>query len=182
MERRDLTYEVEPLADERLQEVVSLLEQAYVNGGVLLRLLYPTDEAAYDSAWWVNSGARERGLWTFLANRSVREAVHELEIPLPLGVLPEFNCYSGYEFEGAITRLLLIGGAYTGSSLSEDSARAMSRAFVDALVGEHRGTAIVYHLKDAWTPWFYDIAWDSTFLVNVPPLRRVAVFCTTDTD
>jgi hypothetical protein len=57
----------------------------------------------------------------------------------------------------------------------------MSREFVDALAGERLQTA-VWRIDEPWTDWFYDVAWDSTFVVQQLQVRRWALLCVTDTD
>jgi hypothetical protein len=33
-----------------------------------------------------------------------------------------------------------------------------------------------------WTPWFYDIAWDATFVLHDPQAKGFVLLCLTDTD
>jgi len=99
-----------------------------------------------------------------------------------LAPMPQYNWYGTYELEGAITHLLLVGGAYRNAGLSEEQARGLSRAFVDALVGNARLQTSVYRISGAWTDWFHDIAWDATFVIYRPVARRWTLFCATDTD
>ena len=33
-----------------------------------------------------------------------------------------------------------------------------------------------------WTPWFFDIAWDATFVMQEQQTKRFVLLCMTDTD
>jgi hypothetical protein len=107
--------------------------------------------------------------------------VPELRIPEVLPEVPQYVCYGGFEFEAALTDLLLTGGAYFQKTIREEAARQMSRDFVDALAGE-RGQMTVWRLDEPWTDWFYDLVWDRTIVVLSLPLRRWGLLCVTDTD
>jgi hypothetical protein len=117
-----------------------------------------------------------------LQAESVLAAVPELQIPFPLQKLPRYGLYTGFEFEGAVTHSLLSRGAYVASKLDVETARKLSRDFVDALVNGDRLATIVYSIRGAWTEWFFDIAWDQTFVVVNVPTGRWTLFCFTDTD
>jgi len=178
----DVEYELVPTDDLPLRAVAQVLQASHVNGGAILRVFQPTSDAAFDAAARSDLQGTDHLFRCFLEARSVREAIPELRIPYPLTPMPKHTWYGTYEFEGAVTHLLLVGGVYKSAGLSEEQARSMSRAFVDALVGNARLQTSVYRISGAWTEWFFDIAWDSTFVVYQPVARRWALFCVTDTD
>jgi hypothetical protein len=124
----------------------------------------------------------ESWLRAFLEGESVRSELPELRIPPNIDPFPIVVTYGAYEFEGAMTRLLLSDGAYYRSELSEDQARTMAREFVDAIVSSSRKHATIYRLDGPWCGWFYDIAWDASFVVRNAKTQRVWLICVTDTD
>jgi hypothetical protein len=178
---RDVEYEVVPVTDPRLLAVTGALQASHVNGGAILRVFQPTSVVAFDIA--ARSDLQGVGHWLrcFLEASSVRQAVPELRIPIPLPEVPKHTWYSGFEFEGAVTHTLLRGGAYERPPFGEEAARRMSREFVDAMAGERLQTA-VWRIDEPWTDWFYDVAWDATFVVQQLHARRWALLCVTDTD
>jgi hypothetical protein len=179
---RDVEYELAPTHDPRLSAVTRLVEASHVNGGAILHMFQPTSDAAFEAAARSDLQGIDHLLRCFLEASSVRKAVPDLKIPYPLAPIPQYTWYGTYEFEGAITHLLLVGGAYKSAGLSEEQARSTSRAFVDALVGNARLQTSVYRINGAWTDWFFDVAWDATFVVYQPIARRWTLFCVTDTD
>lgn len=179
---RDVEYELAPTDDPRLLEVIRLVQVSHANGGVVLRLFQPVSDAAFEAAARSDRQGMDHWLRCFLEAPSVSKAVPDLRIPCPLASMPQYTWYGTYEFEGAVTHMLLLGGAYRSAGLNEEDARAVSRAFVDALVGNARLQTSVYRIHGAWTDWFCDIAWDATFVIYQPVARRWALFCVTDTD
>jgi hypothetical protein len=179
---RDVEYELAQTDDPRLLDVIRLVQASHANGGATLRVFQPTSNSAFDTASRTDLQGIDHLLRCFLEAASVRESVPDLIMPYPLAPMPQYAWYGTYEFEGAVTHLLLVGGAYKSAGLSEDQARSMSRAFVDALSGNARLQTSVYRISGAWTDWFFDIAWDATFVVYQPVARRWALFCVTDTD
>jgi hypothetical protein len=179
---RDVEYDLAPADEPRLQIVAHLVQASHVNGGAILRIFKPTSDPAFDAAARSDLQGMDHLLRCFLEAASVREAIPDLRIPFPLTPMPQYTWYGSFEFEGAITQLLLAGGAYKSAGLSEEQARTISRGFVDALIGNARLRTCVYRISGAWTDWFHDIAWDATFVVHQLVARRWALFCVTDTD
>lgn len=178
---RDIQYDVVAVEDARLSAVVQAVQATHVNGRALLRVFRPTDAAAFDVAAQTDLQGVDHWLRCFLESPSVRAAVPELRMPDALPQLPKHTWYGGFEFEGAITHLLLSGGAYERPAFGEDVARRMSRDFVDALSGDRQHTS-VWRIDESWTDWFYDVAWDRTFVVQQLQARRWGLLCVTDTD
>ncbi len=178
---RDVEYKVVPVTDPRLLAVIAALQASHVNGGAILGVFQPTSDAAFDNA--VRSDLQGLGhcLQCFFEAPSVREAVPSLQIPNPLPGVARHTWYSGFEFEGAVTHLLLAGGAYEKPAFGEEDARRMARNFVDALAGE-RLHSTVWRIDEPWSGWFHDVAWDATFVVQQRWARRWALLCVTDTD
>ena len=183
MEPPQIQYEVLPTTDQRILLVVDALEKKFLNGGVILRSFLPVSKLHVDPYFRPDLVGIEHHLICLLQAESVRAAVPELQIPFPLQKLPRYSWYSGFEFEGAVTHSLLCHGAYVDSKFDVETARKLSRDFVDALlVNGDRLATIVYSIRGAWTEWFFRIAWDQTFVVVNVPTGRWTLFCFTDTD
>ncbi|MBN9692008.1 MAG: hypothetical protein J0M24_17335 [Verrucomicrobia bacterium] len=174
----DVHYAEQPLTDARLEAYLAALRPLYPNGRVLLRCFQPTDAAAFHSASRHDWRGRDHLLSSFLNAPSIRAFLGELQIPSPLR-LPAFHCYSAYEMEGTLTVTLLRGGAYQMFPGTEDKARRLSREFVAAIGHDYTQ---VFSIEGAWTGWFLDVAWDSSFVVYDPQGMRWWILCLTDTD
>lgn len=92
-----------------------------------------------------------------------------------------FRSPTYFGVEGDLTHMLLVGGAYERFRGTVEDARALSRRFMEALFGEelHR-VGWAGGSPTPWTLWFYDIAWDGTFVAQEH--QRFILLCMTDTD
>jgi len=50
------------------------------------------------------------------------------------------------------------------------------------LVGDRYEQFRVFQSEAPWTPWFFDIAWDHTWILADYERLEVSVLCKTDTD
>jgi hypothetical protein len=174
----DVHYAEQPLSDPRLEAYLTALRPLYANGRVLLRCFQPTDTVAFHSASQHDMRGLDHLLSAFLCAPTVQVFLSELQIPSPLK-LPAYHYYTAYELEGALTVALLRGGAYQRFSGTEDEARLLSRQFVAAIGHDH---AQVFKILGAWTGWFYDVAWDLSFVILDAQRMKWWILCMTDTD
>jgi len=172
-------YSEQPVTDPRLNAYLSELTPLYVNGRVLFRCFQPTDSAAFQAASRHDLRGLDHLLTSFLSAPTVRLALTELQLPSKFKGSPPFHYYSAFEMEGALTVALLRGGAYKRFAGSEDEARRLARGFVSAIGHDY---AEVFKITAAWTDWFYDVAWDSSFVVLSQQQLKWWVLCMTDTD
>jgi hypothetical protein len=178
----NIQYEVVPTKDQRILLVVDALEKKFLNGGVILRSFRPVSKWHVDPSFRPDLVGIEHDLICLLQAESVRSAVPELQIPFPLQKLPRYAYYSAFEFEGAVTSSLLCSGAYVCSKFDEETARKISRDFVDALSNGDKFRTRVFSIHEPWSEWFHGIAWDHTFVAIDGPTGRWTLFCFTDTD
>jgi hypothetical protein len=74
------------------------------------------------------------------------------------------------------------GGAYEKFTGTSVEAKQLGSAFVDAVVGARHEQFHVYLSHRAWSPWFFDLAWDSTYLLVDDADKAITLLCITDTD
>ena len=132
----DVVYSAEALDNPHITELLKVLADAHVNGGVIFRSFRATDEATFDHALKNYHRPFEKIFEAFLTRPSVVASLPELEIQLPLERLPTFNLMPAFGVEGALTHILLVGGAYKRFQGTVDDARTLTRRFMEALFGE----------------------------------------------
>jgi hypothetical protein len=74
------------------------------------------------------------------------------------------------------------GGTDVKRSQGQVRTSSARLAFVDALVGERHNDFKSYRSHQAWAPWFYNIAWDVTWVLIDARNAAVSLLCVTDTD
>jgi hypothetical protein len=179
----DVIYRAEKPDDPHIAEFLTAIGRIYVNGGVVLRSFRAINGAAFDHALRNDFRGIGHAIHTFLTCPSVVAALPELQIQPPLERPPEFRWMSPFGVEGDLTHMLLVGGAYERFRGTVEQARTLSRRLMEALFGEelHR-VGWAGGSPTPWTPWFYDIAWDATFVVQDMRAERFVLLCMTDTD
>lgn len=179
----DVTYAVEPLESPAITEFLTAVGQVYVNGGVILRSFRAVNEAAFDLALRSDFRGIDHAFRSFLTCPSVVAALPELQIGLPLERPPEFRWTSPFGVEGDLTYSLLVGGAYERLQGTVDQARGITRRLMEAIFGrELHLVGWAGSSTTPWTPWFFDVAWDATFVMQDIRAKRFVLLCMTDTD
>ena len=158
---------------------LSEVSRQLVNGGCLLYRFDDLDPSLFNFA---QPGGLSRLLQQFLNDPTVRKALADVNLDSAKAIPPPHRILGSFEFEGALTEILLGGGAYVSGLSSKDDARGMSRAFVEAMLEQRRRGAPVFALEGAWTSWFYDVAWDASYVIIDPSARAWWILLMTDTD
>lgn len=179
----DVVYAVERLDAPPVEDLLHALGRIYSHGSVVLRSFRAANQPAFDHALRHDNRSIDQLFGAFLTRPSVVAALPELEIALPLERPPQFRWMSPFGVEGDLTHMLLAGGAYERFRGTVGAARALSRNFMEAVFGEnlHR-VGWAGDSPTPWTPWFYDIAWDATFVLQDQRAKRFVLLCATDTD
>lgn len=179
----DVGFRVEPIDAPNVEEFVTAFGHVYANGGVIVRSLRATNETEFDHALRSDTRGIDHVFRATLTCASAVAALPELQIQMPLKRPPKFRWLSAFGVEGELTHLLLVGGAYERFGGSVGRARRLSRRFMEALFGARLNcVGLAGSSSTPWTPWFFDIAWDATFVLYEPQARRVVLVCMTDTD
>ena len=180
----DSYREVEVTGD-GLTGFLGALATTRVNGNTFVRRFRWTGDR---DDWWVmanNLQAYEtwRRLFESEAARTAMPEVLEPS-PFPSGKPPNFAMVSGgvLGLDGELAALLVLGGAYERFSGPHWMAKDIARRAEHDLVEDRYEDFSLYHSDEPWSPWFFDVAWDRTWILVDRRKAQVTVICTTDTD
>jgi hypothetical protein len=180
---KNINYKSVELLHPASLEFIDALKVLYANGDVILRCFEPQDATLFKQAQFKDLQGIDHIIKTFLLSNSVMATLSEVIKMTEKDVQSlSYSWQGAFEFEGALTQTLLAGGAYIRFKGTEDDARILSRKFVDAILPDGRLSASVFKIDGAWTDWYYDVAWDKTFIVYDRTGCKWSVFCATDTD
>ena len=98
--------------------------------------------------------------------------------PVNTGLSPE----NSFLLDGYFAGLLHSGGAYTHPHGDGREEKEFAINVCKEIFGLRYGEISLDKSGTAWTPWFYDIAWDLTIVLFDKRLRRMWLFAITDTD
>jgi hypothetical protein len=180
-------YEVTGFTSPALDALLDAIRATHVNGGVLftqVRAIDVDDPGRWFQAEYSNSWADE-AFRSLLGSSAVRTALPELLIPVPYPIAdpPRFrqSPTGTFTLAGELASALVRGGAYARFPGSPAEAMRLAAAGVADLVGD-RHYSKVFQSLEPWTPWFYDVAWDHTWIVADSERLLVSILCKTDTD
>ena len=156
------------------------IQQTHTNGGALI-WVFKNEETQKILQDYKIHLSDQRMLTEFLQSVSIREALPELSAGENMTV-PQTMRLNFFELEGSLIHLLVNGGAYWNWEIQEQKARAVARGFVDLIGAGNRSHILGYRFYEAWTNWFYGIAWDATFVACNLATQKWWLVCVTDTD
>ncbi len=124
---------------------------------------------------------------SFLNSAQVRTSMPELgevgqEEPTaaPMGFVRS-RC-DGLTLDGEFAHVLVQGGAYEHFKGKASEAKAVGLAAYTALFGERYSSVRVYRSDMSWSEFFFDVAYDVSWLVVDDTAHEVTLICITDTD
>ena len=172
-------YSPVTLDDRRIIRFITEMKAAWSNGGAWIHCIEATTRLVHESLEYQDN------LLEFFKSPSLRTRIPELKIP-DNPSFTEKPIYMGRcQFEGKLTDILLGGGAYDKFHGSHDEARQITRECVDALGDFLWNSTIGFgavSMSGGWTPAFYGVAWDETFVLPSKDGRKWVIMWMTDTD
>lgn len=123
---------------------------------------------------------------TLLESKAARKAMPQVlePSPFPVGSPPAFHGLAGgaLGLDGDLATLLVLGGAYERFRGPQREAKRLACRAADNLIQDRYEDFSVYFSDEAWSPWFYDVAWDQTWILVDRRHAEATVIVTTDTD
>jgi len=163
-------------------EFVDELAAMYSNGNVLHKSFAIPDHP--DFAAFINTGALHSTFFfeRFWQTKSVASAFPYVLNDVRFLALDTFSWLHPVELSGSMARALVKGGAYTAEAMSARSAMEVAGLAVESLLAGDFETPHVFVSYLPWSSFFYDVAWDYTWLIIRPAHSRIEVILATDTD
>ena len=93
-----------------------------------------------------------------------------------------FNQTSPFTLGGSLAWILHAGGAYEQPKWNGKKSKAIGEKAAVSLINDDYENTLVYESGCAWCDLFYDVAWDSTFIVLNKKERQLHILTATDTD
>jgi len=179
VEYREIAFE-----DKRIEDYCVALKSIYLNGTAKFAAFEAMDRDDFLSAYHYDHRGFEVQIRTFLSSPAVEQPFLVAQ-GLPYGSPSDVAVVhqGGCQFEGLLADVILGGGAYARWKGTVDEARLLAAGCISGL----RSLAYArpwspFVITSPWCPFFHDIAWDYTFIVQFPLDARLAIVCATDTD
>jgi hypothetical protein len=164
-----------------LEELLVELRATHANGGAEFAMFTIKADPTLD--WFISRNRFiEIDLFEHLF-RSVafRAALPKLQGPAELKSL-EWEWSSSYLFDGDLARTLMGGGAYERYKRGGSEAKRLGAAVCAELFGDRYEEVQFFKTFEPWSDWFFDVAWDTTWIAVDKRTNRIWTLCVTDTD
>jgi hypothetical protein len=179
-------WESVPVSDPAVDRYLEQVQATHVNGGYLFGRWRATRYSDV-TAWFAarNRHDEYETLRLLFDADVVRSDLAELKIPRELKRIPgklKEQWAGALCLDGILAGVIVSGGAYRQFDGTATQAKVLAGRAVDALVQERYEDFRLDTTHRAWTPWFHDIAWDSTYVLTDRANAEITVLCITDTD
>lgn len=84
--------------------------------------------------------------------------------------------------DGDFAQHLVRGGAYEDFKGTMAGVKEIGRKFSEYIFQNRFEEVKLFSSEDAWTQWFFDIAWDKTWIILDEGEQKLWIICITDTD
>lgn len=163
--------------------LIDTLRSLHINGGAHIAAF--TVDRADDAAHWLFSRNRfeEYGfIEQLLTSDALASALPEL-LPINADLSQAgFAASSALILDGQIAGALVYGGPYRDFEGSHADAKRIGVEVCSELMSERYEDFRVDSAGGSWSEWFYQVAWDRTWILTDRRNERVTLICITDTD
>jgi len=158
------------------------LAAMYSNGAVLHKVFGIPDHSDFTA--FVNTGALHSTFFfeRFWQTKSVASALPYTLNDVRFLAPDTFRWIHPVELSGTMARALVQGGAYTSEPMPARSAMEIASQAAESLLAGNFQGPLVFVSCLPWSSFFYDVAWDYTWLIIRPADSRIEVILATDTD
>lgn len=169
--------------DEAIDELLKEFRSMYSNGKVIFKCF---EFSAHPVFEWYSVRGNLFGLLfltKFFLLPQVKNELLELKIkevdfsPKVFNEIGNALC-----LDGRLARQLVWGGAYNNFNGNYKNAKDLANRFCFALFKNRYEDVDFFVTTQAWTEWFYDVVWDSTWLILDKKEHRLWCLFMTDTD
>ena len=164
------------------QAYINALREVFDNGAVEFRAFSVPEHEVFD--WYASRNQfHEMGFFKeFWSSPTVKQ-----EFPYQLN---DYNFFSHdlfdwsspFLFGGLLAWALSSGGAYHRHPLGPVDAKMKGDAVARELVGDAYDEVLLFQSHAPWSTFFWDVAWDYTWIVINKEHRHIYVIIATDTD
>ncbi len=164
----------------RLSAVIEALENTHVNGGARVAQFQVDSEGAV--FWFLSRNRLDemRFFDRFFCASPVIQAFPEISTPNPR--VSEFKMEGCFVAIGHLAQILSNGGAYKNLMGRDSETWRLALEFAEGAFGGRFSTTMAWVNWSAWSPYFFDVAWDATLFFFDKTEGVMTVLTITDTD
>lgn len=166
-----------------LAELATVLRALLDNGGVIAQT-FQVEDADEAAAWFLShDNVNTYGLIEqFLKSDAVRDLASGSGTYDPRVASRSFDRTSALHLDGDLAGALVWAGAYTTFEGSHADAKRLGLAVCAEMFGDAWEDVRVHQSTAPWSPWFFDVAWDHSWIITNMRTQQLTLLALTDTD
>jgi hypothetical protein len=164
-----------------IEEIKRLYSYSHANGGVILECFEVINKEVFRAMPFMKNEYNTY-FENLLSCHDIVSALSEFKITTPFYEGTIFERTTPFIFDGQIASTLFNGGAYNKFLGSPREAKNIAQELSDYIIGYRYAETLMYTTNSAWSDWFYDVAWDRTWIIFDESKSRIWLICITDTD
>lgn len=127
-------------------------------------------------------GKLEEFIKKFLLSPDIIHLMPELNIKNSLKENIYVKYLSSLIFDGDLAIRILLGGAYKEFNGNPSDAKKIGQKLSNEIIGDRYTDITIFTTDDAFTDWYFGVAWDTTWIIFDKGKSKVWIICMTDTD
>ena len=163
-----------------IDEFVRHLSEYYTNGSVKYGCFKLGDSDIFD--WYSSRNQLKEMLffWRIWEQEPIKKFFELNDINENSN--KQFEWTSPFILGGTLAWVLSRGGAYKRPSWGGENSKAIGESAALDLIGNNYDDSLVFESHTAWCDYFYDVAWDYTYVVLNKKTRVLHIMIATGTD
>lgn len=166
-----------------LAELAAILRTVLDNGGVIAET-FAVEDADEVAAWFLSRGNFDTYglLEQLLRSEPVTSVASGSGTYDPRAASRTFEQTTPLTLDGDLAGALVWGGAYGRFEGSHADAKRLGLEVCRQLFGDRWEDVRVHESTAPWSPWFWDVAWDHSWVVTDLRTQQLTLVALTDTD
>ncbi|HDR6315949.1 TPA: hypothetical protein QCU53_002710 [Bacillus thuringiensis] len=181
MRWKEGTFEKIDTNDSSVEQLINTFQEQNVIGGAVISCFKVNDEQFFNEIPYERD-RYEHFFGEIFNSLDIIKDLEELKIHTSEKYKFQFQYRSAVMLDGSIAFQIIRGGAYKCFPDRMVMAKQIASDVCQYMFEERYEDIIVFESHAPWTDWFYDVAWDNTWMVLDSKERKMWLICATDTD
>ncbi|MGE6548268.1 hypothetical protein ACQKFK_04385 [Bacillus mycoides] len=175
------TFEKIETNDLSIEQLINTFKKQNLNGGAVISCFKVHNENFFKEIPY-EIDRYEHFFKKVFNSLDIINNLEELKIHTSEKYKFQFEYNSAVMLDGSIAFQIIRGGAYKGFSERPVMAKQLANNVCQYMFQDRYEDITVFENHSPWTEWFYDVAWDNTWMVLDSKEHKMWLICATDTD
>ncbi|PHA04398.1 hypothetical protein COF37_08505 [Bacillus wiedmannii] len=179
---KEKTFQPIKINNPIIDDFIKISDAMNVNGGTIVSCFKVNDHSVFKNLPWLEHEKYNNYIQDMLTSPDIIKNIPELNIPKSIEVPIELENINSLILDGAFAIRLIKGGAYKDFKGTPMEAKKLGSQLCEQIFQNRFLGIKIFYSQKPWTNWFYDVNWDSTWVIFDEQESMVWIICMTDTD